>query len=207
MRTSGEELTICHVAAHNAWEGDVVRLPVPDETLDLAAGFYVVTEVMPDFMMLSRCGEDESGQLVAQDEGQPVPVELLDRMLATGLRANEAPLSRTLNGDRETSPDETPDPRRQARYRIVGNVYALRRRQRVIKIGITFAPVYVGDTLAFETRDGTFVEQTVESLEILWHSEGALIEGGVKPGAEVQVHTELTPEQIRGGERVFRVRK
>jgi hypothetical protein len=83
----------------------------------------------------------------------------------------------------------------------VGNVTALRRRQRRVEFTVASAPVRIGETIAFETVNGSFLEQCLESLDVLWEWEG-----NAEVGRQISVPTNMTRGMVKGGSRVFRVR-
>lgn len=58
-------MTIYHFPATDAVDDEVLHLPEADEELDLAAGYYVVTERTGALVMLTRCGEDDDRQMAA----------------------------------------------------------------------------------------------------------------------------------------------
>jgi hypothetical protein len=90
-------MIIHHFPATNAVDCEVLHMPEADETMDLAAGYYVVTERTGPLVMLARCGEDEDGWLVAEGEGEPVPAGLLSRMAGTGLAGSSSDAPRRDN--------------------------------------------------------------------------------------------------------------
>jgi hypothetical protein len=118
------------------------------------------------------------------------------------MERDSAPDHRMMLPSEQEYLDQIPD-----RYEYVGAVHRLWLLRRLIEIGVLRAGVRIGDRIAFESPPGKFIEQLVETIEIIWHAEGALLEGGVAAGAVILVGTQLTKAQIRGREPVFRVRE